>query len=127
LLVAPGHGIRVDFVPRAGSQRSGTKIFLSYFIVGPSVPMSVTWGRVGELRLLNPSYGCEVDLVKLRLAGILNEVDLVLKLSIACLLLLIALKLIHLLRCGLRGRGVLLLLYSQLFKYVCLLQACLNW
>jgi len=62
LLVAPGHGIRVDFVPRAGSQRSGTKIFLSYFIVGPSVPMSVTWGRVGELRLLNPSYGCEVDL-----------------------------------------------------------------
>jgi hypothetical protein len=52
--------------------------------------------RANEFGLLDSSNRCEVNLVDLCLTGILNQIDLVLELSITSLLLLVRLERVHL-------------------------------
>lgn len=74
--------------------------------------------RLLHINLLDPSYGSEVDLVKLCLARILDQVNLILEKSVSPILFLLRLQLIvlNLGRC--RVVGTCFLLDSQLLNYV---------
>ena len=74
--------------------------------------------RLLHFNLLDPSYGSEVDLVKLSFACILDQVNLILEKSVSPILFLLRLQLIVLNLRGCRVVGTGFLLDSQLLNYV---------
>lgn len=72
MFVSPGHRVRLHFV--SGAAREGRCLIASvcHVQVGP-----------GQLGLLDSAHGSEVDLSELLLAGVLNQVDLILQLHVA--------------------------------------------